>query len=47
VAAFDDAGQLEAVNPAMLDLLGLDREQDVPAQLTRAVGPLAARDARA
>ncbi|MFM0637683.1 propionate catabolism operon regulatory protein PrpR [Paraburkholderia metrosideri] len=40
VAAFDDAGQLEAVNPAMLDLLGLDRDQDVPAQLTRAVGPL-------
>lgn len=40
VAAFDDAGQLEAVNPAMLDLLGLEREQDVPAQLTRAVGPL-------
>ena len=40
VAAFDDAGQLEAVNPAMLELLGLDREQDVPAQLTRAVGPL-------
>ncbi|CAE6871901.1 Anaerobic nitric oxide reductase transcription regulator NorR [Paraburkholderia nemoris] len=40
VAAFDDAGQLEAVNPAMLDLLGLDREQDLPAQLTRAVGPL-------
>ncbi|MFM0360679.1 propionate catabolism operon regulatory protein PrpR [Paraburkholderia sediminicola] len=40
VAAFDDAGQLEAVNPAMLDLLGLDREQDVPAQLTRTVGPL-------
>ncbi|HZZ06666.1 propionate catabolism operon regulatory protein PrpR [Paraburkholderia sp.] len=40
VAAFDDAGRLEAVNPAMLDLLGLDREQDVPAQLTRAVGPL-------
>ncbi|AXL49449.1 propionate catabolism operon regulatory protein PrpR [Paraburkholderia caffeinilytica] len=40
VAAFDDAGQLEAVNPAMLDLLGLDRKQDVPAQLTRAVGPL-------
>ena len=40
VAAFDDAGQLEAVNPAMLDLLGLDREQDVPAQLTRVVGPL-------
>ncbi|WP_454808527.1 propionate catabolism operon regulatory protein PrpR [Paraburkholderia fungorum] len=40
VAAFDDAGQLEAINPAMLDLLGLDREQDVAAQLTRAVGPL-------
>ncbi len=40
VAAFDDAGQLEAVNPAMLDLLGLDREHDVPAQLGRAVGPL-------
>ncbi|MFP3566773.1 propionate catabolism operon regulatory protein PrpR [Paraburkholderia sp. SIMBA_030] len=40
VAAFDDAGQLEAVNPAMLDLLGLEREQDVPAQLARAVGPL-------
>ncbi|ANB77534.1 propionate catabolism operon regulatory protein PrpR [Paraburkholderia phytofirmans OLGA172] len=40
VAAFDDAGRLEAVNPAMLDLLGLDREQDVPAQLTRAIGPL-------
>lgn len=49
VAAFDDAGQLEAVNPAMLDLLGLDapkevplgdREQDVAVQLARAVGPL-------
>ncbi|PRX30725.1 propionate catabolism operon transcriptional regulator [Paraburkholderia sp. BL18I3N2] len=40
VAAFDDAGQVEAVNPAMLDLLGLDREQDVPAQVERAVGPL-------
>ncbi|MFL9946688.1 propionate catabolism operon regulatory protein PrpR [Paraburkholderia agricolaris] len=40
VAAFDDAGQLEAINPAMLDLLGLDREQDVAAQLTRTVGPL-------
>jgi propionate catabolism operon transcriptional regulator len=49
VAAFDDAGQLEAVNPAMLNLLGLnapkevpfgDREQDVPAQVARAVGPL-------
>jgi propionate catabolism operon transcriptional regulator len=40
VAAFDDAGQLEAVNPAMLDLLGLDRDKDVPAQLTRAIGPL-------
>ncbi|WP_027798502.1 propionate catabolism operon regulatory protein PrpR [Paraburkholderia dilworthii] len=39
VAAFDDAGQLEAVNPAMLDLLGLEREQDVAAQLARTVGP--------
>ncbi|WP_158903525.1 propionate catabolism operon regulatory protein PrpR [Burkholderia sp. L27(2015)] len=40
VAAFDDAGQLEAINPAMLDLLGLDRERDVSAQLARAIGPL-------
>ncbi|ASW02899.1 propionate catabolism operon regulatory protein PrpR [Paraburkholderia aromaticivorans] len=40
VAAFDEAGQVEAVNPAMLELLGLDREQDVPAQVERAVGPL-------
>ncbi|MFM0736163.1 propionate catabolism operon regulatory protein PrpR [Paraburkholderia xenovorans] len=40
VAAFDDAGQLEAVNPAMLDLLGLERDQDVAAQLSGAVGPL-------
>jgi propionate catabolism operon transcriptional regulator len=40
VAAFDDAGQLEAVNPAMLDLLGLDRAHDLPSQLARAVGPL-------
>jgi len=40
VAAFDDAGQLEAINPAMLNLLGLDRERDVSAQLARAVGPL-------
>jgi propionate catabolism operon transcriptional regulator len=49
VAAFDEAGQLEAVNPAMLELLGLDapkevplgdREQDIPAQVARAVGPL-------
>jgi propionate catabolism operon transcriptional regulator len=40
VAAFDEAGQVEAVNPAMLDLLGLDRDQDVPAQVERAVGPL-------
>ncbi|WP_144109239.1 propionate catabolism operon regulatory protein PrpR [Paraburkholderia sp. BCC1886] len=39
VAAFDAAGQLEAVNPAMLDLLGLTRETDVAAQVTRAVGP--------
>ncbi|MFM0339667.1 propionate catabolism operon regulatory protein PrpR [Paraburkholderia fungorum] len=40
VAAFDDAGRLEAVNPAMLDLLGLDREQDVAGQLGRVVGSL-------
>jgi propionate catabolism operon transcriptional regulator len=58
VAAFDEAGQLEAVNPAMLELLGLDvsrevllsdapsgaspgnRRSDLPAQVTRAVGPL-------
>jgi propionate catabolism operon transcriptional regulator len=47
VAAFDDAGQLEAVNPAMLDLLGLtgDRHRDnnhgrdVPAELARTLGP--------
>ena len=39
VAAFDDAGQLEAVNPAMLELLGLDRDRDVSAQLARTVGP--------
>jgi propionate catabolism operon transcriptional regulator len=46
VAAFDDAGQLEAVNPALLELLGLhastatDRGQDVAAQVARALGPL-------
>lgn len=49
VAAFDEAGQLEAVNPAMLDLLGFDapkelplagRERDVAAQVSQAVGPL-------
>ena len=40
VAAFDAAGQVEAVNPAMLDLLGLDRERDAAAQVERAVGPL-------
>ncbi|WGS53084.1 propionate catabolism operon regulatory protein PrpR [Paraburkholderia sp. D15] len=48
VAAFDDAGQLEAVNPAMLELLGVDRAGDAPfggrdpdvaAQVARAVGP--------
>ncbi|PMS30090.1 propionate catabolism operon regulatory protein PrpR [Paraburkholderia rhynchosiae] len=39
VAAFDDAGQLEAVNPAMLDLLGLARDRDVPAQLAVTLGP--------
>ncbi|WP_034296059.1 propionate catabolism operon regulatory protein PrpR [Herbaspirillum sp. RV1423] len=40
VAAFDDSGQLEAVNPAMIDLLGLDRARDLPSQLARVVGPL-------
>ena len=30
VAAFDEAGQLEAVNPAMLELLGLNAPRDVP-----------------
>ena len=49
VAAFDEAGQLEAVNPAMLELLGLDVPKDVPfgdhepdisMQVARAVGPL-------
>ncbi|SIT41173.1 Proprionate catabolism activator, Fis family [Paraburkholderia ribeironis] len=30
VAAFDEAGQLEAVNPAMLNLLGLDAPKEVP-----------------
>ncbi|MCC8400405.1 propionate catabolism operon regulatory protein PrpR [Paraburkholderia sp. MMS20-SJTN17] len=47
VAAFDEAGQLEAVNPAMLDLLGLGAAQafpkddeDTPARVARALGPL-------
>jgi propionate catabolism operon transcriptional regulator len=46
VAAFDEAGQLEAVNPAMLELLGLSgsasaaRDQDVAARVARAVAPL-------
>jgi transcriptional regulator, propionate catabolism operon regulatory protein len=40
VAAFDDLGQLEAVNPAMLELLGLKRERDVSAQLAAKVGSL-------
>jgi transcriptional regulator, propionate catabolism operon regulatory protein len=48
VAAFDDIGQLEAVNPAMLELLGLQRDGDVGAQLKLKVGGLlreaAARD---
>jgi propionate catabolism operon transcriptional regulator len=49
VAAFDDAGQLEAVNPAMFDLLGLNRDhdrgrdrdhdRDVSAELARMLGP--------
>ncbi|MEX3633733.1 propionate catabolism operon regulatory protein PrpR [Paraburkholderia sp. BR14320] len=47
VAAFDEAGQLEAVNPAMLDLLGLGPAQeapkddeDTPARVGRALAPL-------
>ncbi|WP_454736071.1 propionate catabolism operon regulatory protein PrpR [Cupriavidus necator] len=40
VAAFDEGGQVEVVNPAMLDLLGLDRAHDLAPQLARAVGPL-------
>jgi len=43
VAAFDDAGQLEAVNPAMLDLLGFaDEPQPGRArlQVARALAPL-------
>ncbi|OAJ62278.1 propionate catabolism operon regulatory protein PrpR [Paraburkholderia ginsengiterrae] len=49
VAAFDEAGQVEAVNPAMLELLGLgasqeaslgSRDQELPALVERAVGPL-------
>ncbi|KWW39355.1 transcriptional regulator, propionate catabolism operon regulatory protein [Cupriavidus metallidurans] len=39
VAAFDEGGQLEVVNPAMLDLLGMDRSRDVASQLLGAVGP--------
>ncbi|MGF6289532.1 propionate catabolism operon regulatory protein PrpR [Paraburkholderia youngii] len=47
VAAFDEAGQLEAVNPAMLDLLGSGSAQaapqddeDTPARVGRALAPL-------
>ncbi|TCK36849.1 propionate catabolism operon transcriptional regulator [Paraburkholderia sp. BL8N3] len=40
VAAFDADGQLEAVNPAMLDLLGVDRAHDTAAEVSRAVAPL-------
>lgn len=40
VAAFDAAGQLEAVNPAMLELLGLDPAGDPAPQLARTIGPL-------
>ncbi|HEX3380515.1 MAG TPA: sigma 54-interacting transcriptional regulator, partial [Paraburkholderia sp.] len=47
VAAFDEAGQLEAVNPAMLELLGLGAAQtlprddeDTPARVARALAPL-------
>ncbi|MFT4067107.1 propionate catabolism operon regulatory protein PrpR [Paraburkholderia sp.] len=47
VAAFDDAGQLEAVNPAMLELLGLaDDEAHGRRQVARALAPLL-RDTRA
>ena len=38
VAAFDESGQVEVVNPAMLELLGVDRTEDVNAQLLRALG---------
>ena len=47
VAAFDEAGQLEAVNPAMVELLGLGAAQelpkddeDTPARVARALAPL-------
>ncbi|MGF6732559.1 propionate catabolism operon transcriptional regulator [Paraburkholderia youngii] len=47
VAAFDEAGQLEAVNPAMLDLLGSgfaqaapQDDEDTPARVGRALAPL-------
>lgn len=40
VAAFDGNGQLEAVNPAMLELLGLAREAEVPARLAQVAGSL-------
>ncbi|MBB5402818.1 MULTISPECIES: propionate catabolism operon regulatory protein PrpR [Paraburkholderia] len=47
VAAFDEAGQLEAVNPAMLDLLGSGSAQAAPqddedtsARVGRALAPL-------
>ncbi|NML32785.1 propionate catabolism operon regulatory protein PrpR [Paraburkholderia antibiotica] len=56
VAAFDEAGQLEAVNPAMLELLGLGAASEVsrdaeaaaelPEQVARALAPLL-REARA
>lgn len=49
VAAFDDAGQLEAVNPAMLELLGCESANHAPQRVTQAFGPclseLASRDA--
>ncbi|MGC7527359.1 PAS domain-containing protein, partial [Pandoraea pneumonica] len=45
VAAFDDNGQLEAVNPAMFTLLGIDAERVATHgarqfELTRKLGPL-------
>ncbi|MFM0717291.1 propionate catabolism operon regulatory protein PrpR [Paraburkholderia strydomiana] len=51
VAAFDEAGQLEAVNPAMLELIGLGTTKDVSLggalkQISRGGTPTAARHPR-
>ncbi|WP_297834149.1 sigma 54-interacting transcriptional regulator, partial [Pseudomonas sp.] len=40
VAAFDEGGRLEAVNPAMRALLGLESQGDVSSQLTARIGTL-------